>query len=273
MRLRYAGECRACGEELAAGTPAIYERASKTVRCIECVPDVETVTPTGDELIGVPGASVSGSAGASARREFERRKTRREERIRANHPKLGRLILAVSEEPQTTRAWARGAVGEERLGALLDRLAGPSARVLHDRRIPRTRANIDHIVVCPSGVLVVDAKRYEGRPHLRVEGGILRDRTEKLMVGSRDATKLVDGVLRQVALVRDALGDEVAGAVRGFMCFVNADWPLIGGSFTTRSVSVLWPRKLASLASEPGPLSDSEVAAVTERLAIAFPIA
>lgn len=66
-----------------------------------------------------------------------------------------------------------GARGEERLGTRLATLAGPTVRLLHDRRIPGTRANTDHSVVCPSGVLVVDAKRYQGptqptdrRPHL-----------------------------------------------------------------------------------------------------------
>jgi hypothetical protein len=48
-------------------------------------------------------------------------------------------------------------------------------------------------------VFVVDAKRYlDQRPGLPVKGGILRPRLEKLMVGGRDRTKLVDGVLDQV---------------------------------------------------------------------------
>ncbi len=83
-------------------------------------------------------------------------------------------------------------------------MASPAARVLHDRRIPGTRANIDHIVVCRAGVLVIDAKRYSGRPHLRTDGGPWYERTEKLMVGTRDHAALVDGVLRQVNRVRSA---------------------------------------------------------------------
>ena len=49
-----------------------------------------------------------------------------------------------------------------------------------------------------SGVFVVDAKKYKGQPGLRVEGGLVRPRTETLMVGGRDCSKLVDGVLKQV---------------------------------------------------------------------------
>lgn len=35
MKLRYAGVCRLCGTELPARADAIYERATKTVRCVE----------------------------------------------------------------------------------------------------------------------------------------------------------------------------------------------------------------------------------------------
>ncbi len=35
MRLRYQGVCRLCGVELAARQEAIYERPSKTARCVE----------------------------------------------------------------------------------------------------------------------------------------------------------------------------------------------------------------------------------------------
>ena len=34
MRLRYAGACRVCGVELPAKVEAIYERTTKTVRCV-----------------------------------------------------------------------------------------------------------------------------------------------------------------------------------------------------------------------------------------------
>jgi hypothetical protein len=271
MRLRYAGTCAVCGVELGAGTWAVYEQSSKTVRCIRC--PGQAAPDTGED-VGVPDGEVApgaqGSAGASARREFERRKARREEQIRAKHPKVGGLILALSDEPQSTRAWATGAEGEVRLGRRLDSLASASVGVLHDRRIPGTRANIDHIVTCPSGVFVIDAKNHKGRPQLKVEGGILRARTEKLMVGSRDRSTLVDGVLKQVGLVQAVLAqDEVP--VHGVLCFVAADWPVIGGAFRTRGVHVLWPKKLASLLGAEGPLHAAPAAEIHQRVATTFP--
>ena len=38
----------------------------------------------------------------------------------------------------------------------------PGIEVLDDRRVPGSRTNIGHIVVGPSGVLVIDAKKYRG---------------------------------------------------------------------------------------------------------------
>jgi hypothetical protein len=255
MRLRYAGACRICGAALDARTEAIYERSLRTVRCLSCSPAPAPVDP--------------GTAGASARREHERRRARREERIRTRHPKLGGLILAVSDDPQSTTAWNTGAIGEERLGQRLDELASESVRVLHDRRIPGTRANIDHLAVTPSGVYVVDTKRYVGqRPSLRVSGGLLRPREEKLMVGSRDRTKLVDGVLKQVEVVRSIVRAELP--VIGVLCFVDADWPLIGGAFTTRGVEVLWPKKLGARLGAEGP-HGAAAASGHQRLAAALP--
>lgn len=268
--LRYAGTCRICGVDLPEKVKAVYDRSTKTVRCI--THDVNTdVSPpdVGPVVSAGPQGVESGTAGASARRQFERRRARREEDIRAKHPRLGGLILAASDDPQSTTAWGVGAVGEEKLGQGLDRLASDTLRLLHDRRIPRSTANIDHIAVTASGVYVVDAKRYRGRPQLKIEGGFLRPRVERLLVGSRDCTKLVDGVLKQIDVVRGLLEPETP--VRGVLCFIDADWPLIGGSFTTRSVQALWPRKLYSQLQAEGPLTAEAIAELHVTLARKLP--
>lgn len=156
------------------------------------------------------------------------------------------------------------------MGARLDGLAAEGVALLHDRRIPGTKANIDHIAVTANGVWVVDAKRYQGRPTLHVGGGILRPRVERLFVGRRDCTMLVDGVLKQLRLVTDALTPQgFKPQIHGALAFVDADWPLIGGAFTTQGVHVLWPKRLVKLLSEPGDLD--EVAAVHATLARCFP--
>ncbi|WP_314856795.1 nuclease-related domain-containing protein [uncultured Microbacterium sp.] len=267
MRLRYAGTCRLCGRAHDAGADAIYERTLKVIRCVACPPKpVEVLTVDGPIL-----EESGGDAGTSARREYERRRDAREQRIRAEHPKLGGLILALSDDPQSTKAWERGAVGEELMAKQLADLPD-TFRVMHDRRIRGTRANIDHIAVGPSGVWVIDAKRYKDkRPELRVDGGIIRPRVESLRVGGRDQTKLVDGVKRQVERVREALADD-AIPIAGVLCFLEADWPLVGGSFTVDEVHVLWPRLLVKRMTEaPGAALD--VSEVHARLTKAFPVA
>lgn len=265
MKLRYAGACRVCEAQLAAGVEAIHERSTRTVRCLDCSPTALAVGRSFvDPILN------AGTPGASARREYERRKAKREAQVRERHPRLGGLILAVTDEPQSTKAWDTGAVGEERLGEKLNELAADTVRILHDRRIPGTRANIDHIAVTPTGIYVIDPKRYAGRPMLKVEGGVIRPRTEKLLVGGRDRTKLVDGVLKQVDVVRSIVGDEVP--VTGVLCFVDADWPLIGGAFTTQGIDVLWPKKLYPRLAATGPFGPG-VPEIHRLLAAAFPTA
>lgn len=153
---------------------------------------------------------------------------------------------------ESMKAWCVGAAGEAAVGARLDGLASESIRVMHDRRIPRSKANIDHIVVAPGGVWVIDTKRYAGKaPEKRVEGGIFRPRVELLVHRGSDKTKLVDGVLKQVDHVRDAVGEV---PVFGVLCFVDADWGFFPDAFTVNGVQVVWPRKLAQLiekSSEP----------------------
>ena len=117
---------------------------------------------------------------------------------------------------------------------------------------------------------MIDAKRYKGkRPELRVEGGILRPRVESLRVGGRDQTKLVDGVQSQIEKVAGAVADPDV-VVRGVLCFLEADWPLIGGDFAVRDIAVVWTRLLTKRISATTP-AGIDVDAVYGRLVATFP--
>jgi hypothetical protein len=59
-------------------------------------------------------------------------------------------------------AWRRGAAGERRTARLLSPLERHGWVVLHDLAVPDSRANIDHLVIGPGGVLVTDSKQYRG---------------------------------------------------------------------------------------------------------------
>lgn len=112
---------------------------------------------------------------------------------------------------------------------------------------------------------MVDAKRYvDKRRELRVERGILRPRVEKLMVGGRDRTKLIDG---EAERVRAALDETVP--VAGVLCFIEAEWPLVGGHFSTRGIRVVAPRRLGKIFAKSG--GEVDVASVRDWTAAAFP--
>jgi len=69
-----------------------------------------------------------------------------------------------------TRAWRRGAAGERRTARLLAPLERRGWAILHDLAIPGTKANIDHLVIGPGGVAVIDTKQYRGRLQLDRDG-------------------------------------------------------------------------------------------------------
>src|SRR5215213_748788 len=60
-------------------------------------------------------------------------------------------------------AWRRGAAGERRTARVLAALERHGWAVLHDLAVPRSQANIDHPVIGPGGVFVIDSKQYRGR--------------------------------------------------------------------------------------------------------------
>jgi Nuclease-related domain len=69
----------------------------------------------------------------------------------------------VARRERDPQRWLRGAAGEQATAALLARLPARRWVVLHDRAIPGSRANIDHLVVGPTGVWVIDSKSSRAR--------------------------------------------------------------------------------------------------------------
>lgn len=66
----------------------------------------------------------------------------------------------------------RGATGEERVGALLDRLVARGWRVFHDANLGQ--GDIDHILIGPGGLLTVETKSHPGPVRVgRVHGAIV----------------------------------------------------------------------------------------------------
>jgi Nuclease-related domain len=227
--------------------------------------------PPGATVPPVPPAAITlenrpvDVAGWSAQREYDRRSAKElarkeskieqdakwREDIKQQRPILGRIVAATTPRPQigpesqSTTAWKVGAEGERRVAEIVDQIAG--AEALHDRLMPGSRAaNVDHIAVTPSGVYVIDAKKYTGRLEERNVGGVFRPDL-RLYVNGRDRTKLAAGVTSQVEAVRDLLASVPGFAnvhVGGVLCFIGCDWAKLR-TFTINGVTAIWPRGLS----------------------------
>lgn len=280
-RVKYDGVCSRCGRPLRAGEVAVCDRPTRTIHCVACPPNdaieapqpLDAPEPIDDpEPIEEPEPAFEpGVAGASARREYERRRAKREERVKGRFgDRLGRVVLAVTDDPQSTRAWAIGARGEEKLAEALDGIA--DLRVLHDRRVPGTRGNIDHILIAPAGVFVVDAKHYEGRIEIRNKGWFLRP-DYRLYVGRRDCSRLATGLGWQVEAVTAALVAaelDSLPAVTPVLCFIEGDWPLFGAPDEFGGVRLESPKSLRKVVTTPTILDSAAIDRIARLLATAF---
>lgn len=212
----------------------------------------------------------SGSAGASAQREHDRRTANREARVKERFGRrFGGVLLAIVDEPQSTRAWAKGAHGERKLAESLARL--PNVVALHDRSVPGTRGNIDHLVIAPAGLFVVDAKHYEGRLRIRDRGGLFRT-DNRLYVGGRDCSKLAENMGWQVKAVETLLASvEVAMPVTPVLCFIDVDWPLLFAPSSFRGVRLEDPKSLRKLITATPALDAVAIDKLARILATGFP--
>ena len=272
IRVRYAGTCSGCGASLTAGTTASWEKDGKLIMCVHCQ-DATQVQPLDPDAVAsgptVQPAPIAGVAGDSARLEYERRHDRREQHIDQKYGRLAGVVKFVVPEPQTTTAWAVGADGERRLADYLTEELGDSFRLLNDRKVPKRRGNIDHLLVGPSGVWVVDAKQYSGRIEQR-DAGVWFKRDYRIYVRGRDRTKLAAGLQWQVDAVRHALGG-IDAPITPALCFIRGEWPLFAKPFQQDGVWVLSAKMLLKLARTSTVLSDAAVEAVATRLAAALP--
>ena len=158
---------------------------------------------------------------------------------------------------QTTVSWAIGAEGERAVAARLAAVSSRGMTVLHDRRIPGSKANIDRIVVAPTGVYVIDAKSASGKVAVRTTGPIWDRGPRKLFVGGRDRSSFADGMVPQVtavALAVQAVPWASAVPIRPMVALVGAGFGPFAQPLSVRGVWIGWPKELAKVVSKPGPL-------------------
>lgn len=76
-----------------------------------------------------------------------------------------------SRSASTVPAWRRSSVAERRTEAQLKKLERSGYRTLHARAIPGSEAQIDHLVIGPTGVYAVDSEKWDKRLPVRVQMG------------------------------------------------------------------------------------------------------
>ncbi|MAT19272.1 MAG: NERD domain protein [Leifsonia sp.] len=190
-------------------------------------------------------------AGASAHREHARLRREREASADAAPESIQDLLRDAGRRSRDVRAWEKGAAGESIVGRTLTELADHGVRVLHDRRVPGGTSNLDHLAIAPTGVYVIDAKNYAGRPRVETFGAG-EATTKRLFIGRDDRHHLVQSVQWQTRVVEAVLADATV-PVRGILCFIGADWEVLNG-YLVEGVGVTSPERLADLLRLPGPL-------------------
>ncbi len=222
LSVQRPGVCRSCGFQLRVGTEAWWDTEAEQFQCASCAGTVFQV---------------------------ERRSTSR----------IARVAKFFSDSEASSDGLER--VHRERmLSVHLHSELGHRAVVLNDRRIPGTKVHIDHIVIAPSGVWVIDANEYDGRVERRDIGGWFKV-DERLYVAGKDRTGLVDGIDRQVVAVEQVLAKEGLDLipVHAALCFVNSEWGWFAKPFSLNGVWVAWPEKLTELVMDWNAIPNTEI--------------
>ena len=153
----------------------------------------------------------------------------------------GAAILAVSLVLSGFLAvkWARlieryftGARGEERVANILSSLSG-DYHVFNDFMVARRQ--VDHVIVGPAGVFVVETKFWRGR--VTVEDG------EILVDGSRPSRPPLEQVLKEAELVKAALAElGWSGSVTPLLVYASDTFALrsaeLGGAVIMNSCEI-----------------------------------
>lgn len=224
IKTKYPSKCTACDRELAVGAEAFWVPNSKVMVCPPC---------TALEV-----AAGLGTAGGSAGRTADGAAKKQAERLLATFRMLGEHLIENAKPSAVMHRWDRGTDGERVVGRQLDRSVATGAiAVLHDRTIPARGGNIDHIVVGPRRITVIDAKHYRGHK-IRVSK---RNGERTLEINGDPAEELVDGVLAQRRHVELAVGSELGGCVEATLAFVGADLGWLGQS-SSRGVYFMNPK-------------------------------
>jgi hypothetical protein len=156
-------------------------------------------------------------------------------------------------------AWRRGATGERRTARLLGPLERQGWVVLHDLAVPGSRANLDHLVIGPGGVFVVDSKQYRGRLQLDPSGRLWHGRYPLIPT------------LRAVEFEADRAAQVLADPQVVVPIVAVHDAQVPWGKVVTQGVPVVSARRLPSmLRTLPAVLGPERVAVLANQARVRF---
>ena len=135
------------------------------------------------------------------------------EQSRLAAERVQRLRRELDQAERNAQAWSAGAAGEAKVADRMTELEPLGWLALHDVHWPgRPKANLDHILVGPGGVLIVDAKNWSG--DVRLRDGILRQ-------NGYSREQQVSGILQQSSALSAFLEPNHRRLVQGWICLVG----------------------------------------------------
>jgi hypothetical protein len=153
-----------------------------------------------------------------------------------------RLRFRLSEP---ARIWQRGAHGERHTARLLRRLDRDGFVVFHDLAVPGSPANVDHLVIGPSGVFVIDSKQWTGSVHQGADGLVWHNHYR------------LDRTLETVRWEAETLGRLLGTRAAALLCVHGAH--VHGGGLHAQGVAIVPAHLLRSALGDDRVLSDADV--------------
>ncbi len=111
---------------------------------------------------------------------------------------LAMFVIARDAPPAYIEQWLQGSWGEERTERALRALEREGWQVHHDLPATRGNGNLDHVVVGPGGVFLLDSKWWSGEAIVEGDVAVLRRLEDPSLTYHYDASKRIIPLVMQV---------------------------------------------------------------------------
>lgn len=235
------GNCASCGRRFAPNEEGWHNYQLHKVRCVKCGPPEGTVAERQVEVAASRHFNPIG--GSAALRE-----------ARAQHDSN----------------WRKGAIGEFMMSRYLYKNLPKEMVILNDREVPGMQGNIDHLVVAPSGIWIVDTKKWKGKIEYRAESFDSID--ARLLVNGEDRTSKIEKVYEQVISVAQIVNDPKV-PLNQAVVFAWGEWSTksslrlrLGKPYLHEGILITSPNVLIKRICKSGPLNSDQIRRLSDLL-------